>query len=246
MWDLIVFRLNYPYSCFSSRFCFSSYCSVCLYFVSSATRRWDLSFIAPFNVVPECSNRFIPALFNAGESPSFFYTCSLLMPSFRYNALRIVIKLWVLWSICLSSSLVYFKNGPMYLTKENCQMFIFWWCFYCRARFNEFFSFLWSITFIHFLSSPLDWWFPLPIFPITRNFPFLQTFRFFFWFDSSIPFVICLFSFFQYEHGTFFSVKFQSFIQILFSYSLYLLLILFHFLQTASRSPCKLINVFFL
>ena len=35
-----------------------------------------------------------------------------------------VISFLVLWSICLSSSLVYFKNGPEYLTRNTAQVFI--------------------------------------------------------------------------------------------------------------------------
>ena len=41
------------------------------------------------------------------------------------QAVYIIISFLILWSICLSSSLVYFKNGPDYLTRGTVQVFIF-------------------------------------------------------------------------------------------------------------------------
>ena len=46
-----------------------------------------------------------------------------------------------------------------------------------------------------FLSCPLVWWCPLPIFPSACRFRFLQAF-WYGWFGCSIPFVIRLFPFF--------------------------------------------------
>ena len=50
------------------------------------------------------------------------------------------------------------------------------WCY--LAWFPAVFSFSWSIIFI-FLSSPLVWWCPLPLFLSICKFPFLRAFRFF-------------------------------------------------------------------
>ena len=49
---------------------------------------------------------------------------SLSMLSFGCNAFRIVISFLGLWSICWSSSLAHFKNGPEYLTRGTAQVFI--------------------------------------------------------------------------------------------------------------------------
>ena len=48
--------------------------------------------------------------------PSFLDTYSLSVSSLGCKALYIVISFRVLESICLSSSLVHFRNGPVYLT----------------------------------------------------------------------------------------------------------------------------------
>ena len=41
-----------------------------------------------------------------------------------WDTLSMIISFLVLWSICLSSSLVHFKNGPEYLTRGTTQVFI--------------------------------------------------------------------------------------------------------------------------
>ena len=51
--------------------------------------------------------------------PSFLGTSSLVC-----NALCMVISFLVLWSICLSSSLVHLRKGPEYLTRDTAQVFI--------------------------------------------------------------------------------------------------------------------------
>ena len=50
---------------------------------------------------------------------SFLDTYNLSTSSLGCNALHIV-----LWSICLSSSLIPFNNGPEYLTRRTAQLFI--------------------------------------------------------------------------------------------------------------------------
>ena len=51
-------------------------------------------------------------------------TYSLSMSSLGCNALYMVISFLVLWSICLSSSLVHLRKGPEYLTRDTAQVFI--------------------------------------------------------------------------------------------------------------------------
>ena len=50
---------------------------------------------------------------------SFLDTYSLSTSSLECNALCMVISFLVLWSICLSSSLVNLRKGPEYLSKGN-------------------------------------------------------------------------------------------------------------------------------
>ena len=56
--------------------------------------------------------------------PTFLDTYSLSTSSLGYNALCMVISFLVLWSICLSSSLVYFKSGPEYLMRITARVSI--------------------------------------------------------------------------------------------------------------------------
>ena len=110
----------------------------------------------------------------------FLDTYSLSTSFLGYKALYIVLSFLVLWSICLSSSIVHFKNGPEYLTPGITQVFI------PLMRFL-----LYSLVSNSFLVLPL-----LPIFPRISTLPFLRAFWFFL--DSVIqflrPFVVFCFS----------------------------------------------------
>ena len=55
---------------------------------------------------------------------SFLDTYSLSTSSLGCNTLCMVISFFVLWSICLSSSLVHLRKGPEYLTRGTAQVFI--------------------------------------------------------------------------------------------------------------------------
>ena len=76
-------------------------------------------------------------------------------------SLCMVISFLILWSICLSSSRVYFKNSPEYLTRDTAQVFIplirFLLCSFVSINILvlQRYSFL-------FFSSPLVWWYQLP------------------------------------------------------------------------------------
>ena len=56
--------------------------------------------------------------------PSFLGTYSLSTSSLGCNALCMVVSFLVLWSICLSSSLVHLRKGPAYLMRGTAQVFI--------------------------------------------------------------------------------------------------------------------------
>ena len=66
----------------------------------------------------------LPSMLASSHPPSFLDTYSLPTSSLGCNVLCTVISFLVLWSIFLSSSLVYFKNGPEYLTRRTGQVFI--------------------------------------------------------------------------------------------------------------------------
>ena len=93
------------------------------------------------------------------------------------NTLSMVINLSVLWSISLSSSLVHFKNGLGYLTREITQAFLPLTRFLLQSLSLRSFLFFWVTPFLLFLSSLFDWWFLLPIFHSSRNFPSLKVFK---------------------------------------------------------------------
>ena len=80
-----------------------------------------------------CSDLSTPTSMLASLLPPSFLLPSFLPPSFLYshttsslgcNALCMAINFLVLWSICLSSYLVHFKNGAEYLTRATAQVFI--------------------------------------------------------------------------------------------------------------------------
>ena len=56
--------------------------------------------------------------------PSFLDVYSLSTSSLGCNALCMVISFLVLWSTCLSSSLVHLRKSPEYLTRGTAQIFI--------------------------------------------------------------------------------------------------------------------------
>ena len=98
---LPVCSLKYPYSCFYSYFCF-----LVIVFL------FIFTFSAPF----------LFAVISPLPLP-FLDSHRLPMLSLGCKTLWIVIKSLVFWSIYLSSSLVHFKNGPDYLTKETVLVF---------------------------------------------------------------------------------------------------------------------------
>ena len=139
---------------------------------------------------------------------SFLGTYSLSISSLRCKFLGIVINFPVLLSNSLNSSLVYFKNGPKYLTNSSVLLFIPLIRFLLQSLLSRSFLVRLKNSFLFFfLLSPLVWGCPHPLFPSSCKFPFSKHSVLFFafsWFVSSISFVICLYSTYHYEHGTFF------------------------------------------
>ncbi len=98
------------------------------------------------------------------------------------------------------------------------------------------------LTFSYILAFVL--WCLLPIYSTTSNFSsFFLSSRVLLLscFCSSIPSVISLFSFFHYQHSTFFNTKFHSYIWT----ALFVVFSFFHFWQISWYYPCKWVGLLF-
>ena len=87
--------------------------------------------------------------------PSLHDAYSLSTSFLGCNVLCMVISFLVLWSICLSSSLVHFKNGPEFLTGRTAQIFIplirFLLWIFVSSNFLVVLRYTFLIFFFHFL-----------------------------------------------------------------------------------------------
>ena len=91
-----------------------------------------------------------------------------------------------LQGVQLWSSLIYIAEvQPRYLYLR--------WDFCYIVWLQVVFSFSWGILLLFFLSSLHVWWCPFSIFLSISKFPFYWAFRFFSWFVSSFPTIICHF-----------------------------------------------------
>ena len=143
------------------------------------------------------------------------------MSSLRSKPLCIVTNFFVLWPICLSSSIVYSKKDLEYLAKRTAQVFI------SLVRLM-----LQSLVLRNFLVLLMDWflcfyfhscWFDGVHFH-NSHFSFSPNVLMLSWFYSSIPFTASLFPLFL-----FFYVKFHSYILTVYSYCSYQSLQFFFF-----------------
>ena len=109
--------------------------------------------------------------------PSVLDTCSLSLSHLGCKALCIVISFLVLLSVCLSSSLIYFKNCPEYPISGTAQLFIPLMRFLLQSLVSRCFLVLLKYFFLFFfLSSLLVGRCSLPIFPSTCDFLSLRVF----------------------------------------------------------------------
>ena len=126
--------------------------------------------------------------------PSFLDTQNLSMSSLGYKAFCIVINFL---SICLSSTLVYFMNGPVYLTRRTAYVFIPLMRFLLLSLVSRCFlvclkySFLFSFFFHHCLFDCVHFQYSqiLVIY-------FLPSVLMLSCFGSSSPSIVCLFPLF--------------------------------------------------
>ena len=122
----LVYRLKYPYSCFSTHFCFLVFVLLIIMlsvlFLISITSLSLLFFM--YSSSPYIDALTLSLMLANPLPPSFLDTYNQSISSLGCEALCIVIGFLVIWIICLSSSLVYFKNGPVYLSRVTAQVFI--------------------------------------------------------------------------------------------------------------------------
>ena len=141
----------------------------------------------------------------------------------------IINNFFVFWSICLSSSLVHFKNSSEYLTRSTIQVFIPLMKLLQQSFLSRSFLILLGYSFLFFP-------FHLLLFDGV-SFQYFQILVIFFLFmySDSLPiwqfYSLLYFSFsmFHYEHGTFFNAKFHSYILAVYSYSFFQSLRFFFF-----------------
>ena len=134
------------------------------------------------------------------------------MSSLRCKVLRIVINFLFLWFICLSSFLVYFKNGPECFTWGMLMLFqlqsLISKCFPVRLRYSFLFSY---ISVFH-----------------SVRFPDFQVLVIFLLFPNPDALLICQFYSFRCfyfptvhdQHDTFINSKFHSYSLAVYSYCL--------------------------
>ena len=122
----------------------------------------------------------------------------------------IIINSFAFWPFCLTSSIVNFNNGPVYLTRGIIQVSA------VELGFEKFFLLL-MYSFSNFFPFISVWWFPLPLFPDICKFfsrSVLMLFLFcYFYFFNCFTFIT-----FHYQHCTFFNAKFHSYMLAVYSY----------------------------
>ena len=124
---LFISRFKMSIELFSFPFLFPSYCHSVVHrvnsFVSDGCNESSIVFL--YIVSSRCIDAStLSSMLASPLPPSFLETYSLSTSSLRCKALCIVISFLVLWSICLSSSLVHLRKGPEYLTSGTAQVFI--------------------------------------------------------------------------------------------------------------------------
>ena len=120
-----VSHLKCPILSFFFPFLFSGYFHTvdpCV--VSIVSGGYNQSSSTLFYVVFKLLYWCINTVFNAGKSSSSFFSWHFKSVNVISGVWCMVISLFVFWFICLSSSLVHFKNGPSYLTRRAAQIFI--------------------------------------------------------------------------------------------------------------------------
>ena len=165
----------------------------------------NLSLLFLMYQLSRCINVSTPSSMLESPLPPYFLDTSNLS-SLGFNALCIVMSFIVLWSICLRSTLVHFKNGPEYLTRQITQVFVPFIRVLLYSLVSS--SFLFSyITLFIFFSFSFD------CVCFQYSLVFSLSVQIFSWFGSSIHSAFCHFPFFIISVKHFY-MKFSSYILI--------------------------------
>ena len=123
--------------------------------------------------------------------PPYLDTYGLSTLSLGYNASCKVISFLVLWSICLSSSLVHFRKGLEYLTRSTPQVFIPLISFRLESFVSI--SFLVLLRYSFWILSFISTCLMVSASKMSKYFyvSFSPSVRILSWFGSSIPSVRC-------------------------------------------------------
>ena len=120
-----IHSLKYPYTCVTSHFCFLIFFVVLFILILSVASVISLSLLFLMKSCrPHIDTSMLSLMLVRPLPPSFLDTHSLSISALGCKAWCIIINFLVLWSICLSSSLLHFKNGPKFLTRGTAQVFI--------------------------------------------------------------------------------------------------------------------------
>ena len=155
----LVFRMKYPYSCFSSPFCF---------LVIAVLLILVLFVLFLVTVISLCSHFFmlswshrieistLPSMLLNSLPPSFLDTYILSVSSLKCKTLCIIISFLVLCCICWSSLPPFISRMvPSILQGEQSRCLSLWWDFYNIVWFRVVFLFSWDTLLNLFFSSPL-------------------------------------------------------------------------------------------
>ena len=174
MCNFSILSLEIPIQLFLILFPFPCYCcSVDLCVVSYVFRYCNSSFFAPFNIFYESSYRCPDAIFNVVESSSSAF-------SRHIKSVYVIFRMYVLVNrYYLSCPLDYLLTFFLLPFQEwsrvsykgvSSDVYSFNQILVADLGFGKFLR-LSQIRFLKmFLSSPLDWWCQLPLFPSTSNF----------------------------------------------------------------------------
>ena len=127
VWDFACLSLEMSIEWFFFPFLFSGYFFFLLTgVVRIVSGRSNQSLSELCYVVLKSLYRCIKTVFNACKSSSWHMQAVPVISGILHtlHALCIVISFLILWSMCFSSSLVHFKNGPEYLTRQTAQVSI--------------------------------------------------------------------------------------------------------------------------
>ena len=159
---LLICRLKYSYTCFTSHFCFLVIVVLLIlvlfvFAVISLSLIFFMYSLSRFIEVSSMLMNPLPTFFLAHiVCPYHLWDKRAYAPSRSFCFSGLFVK------VLPSSTL---RMVPSILRGKQPRCLYLWWDFWYIVWFWVLFLFFWCIRFKFFLSSPLIWWCPLPVFP---------------------------------------------------------------------------------